>query len=49
MIYVDNRFQYEVQLNINTYEYWEGLIIKVTGVDYQTQLLLLTYTDHRVW
>ena len=31
IIYVDNRFQYEVQLNINTYEYWEGLIIKVTG------------------
>ena len=22
--YVDNRFQYEVQLNINMYEYWEG-------------------------
>ena len=31
IIYVDNRFQYEVQLNINTYECWEGLIIKVTG------------------
>ena len=31
IIYVDNRFQYEEQLNINTYEYWEGLIIKVTG------------------
>ena len=30
IIYVDNRFQYEVQLNINTYEYWEGLISKVT-------------------
>ena len=49
IIYVDNRFQYEVQLNINTYEYWEGLIIKVTGVDYQKQLLLVTYTDHWVW
>ena len=24
VIYVDNRFRYEVQLNINTYEYWEG-------------------------
>ena len=49
IIYVDNRFQYEVQLNINTYEYWQGLIIKVTGVDYQKQLLLVTYIDHRAW
>ena len=30
IIYVDKIFQYEVQLNINTYEYWEVLIIKVT-------------------
>ena len=46
IIYVDNRFQYEVQLNINTYEYWEGLIIKVIRGGL---LLLVTYTDHRVW
>ena len=31
IIYVDNRFQYEVQLNINTYDYWDGMIVKVTG------------------
>ena len=32
ILYVDTKLQYEVQLNINTYEYWEGQIIKLTWI-----------------
>lgn len=35
VIYIDTRFKYEVQINLNEYEYWEGQIIKVTGGVYQ--------------
>ena len=31
VIYIDTRFKYEVLINLNEYEYWEGQIIKVTG------------------
>ena len=28
---IDTRFKYELLINLNKYEYWEGQIIKVTG------------------
>ena len=31
LIYVDNKYKSEVKMNLNTYEHWEGLMIKVTG------------------
>ena len=31
LIYIDNRFDYEVKMNLNTYEHWEGQIIQITG------------------
>ena len=31
IIYVDNKFQYEVCLNLNMYEHWEGQIIYLKG------------------
>ena len=31
LIYIDNRFDYEVKMNLNTYEHWEGQIIHITG------------------
>ena len=31
LIYIDKRFDYEVKMNLNTYEHWEGQIIQITG------------------
>ena len=31
MIYVDDQYKSKVTFNLNTYELWEGLIIKVQG------------------
>ena len=31
LMYVDNKYKSEVKMNLNTYEHWEGLMIKVTG------------------
>ena len=30
-IYIDNRFDYEIIMNLNMYKQWEGLVIKVKG------------------
>ena len=30
VIYIDTRLKYEVLINLNEFEYWEGQIIKVT-------------------
>ena len=40
IICVDKIVQYEVQLNINTYEYWDELIIKVTGGELSTAVTI---------
>ena len=29
--YIDNRFEYEIIMNLNMYKHWEGLVIKVKG------------------
>ena len=31
LIYIDTRFDYEVKMNLNTYEHWEDQIIQITG------------------
>ena len=30
-IYINNRFDYEITMNLNIYKHWEGLVIKVKG------------------
>ena len=30
-IYIDNRFDYEIFMNLNMYKQWDGLVIKVKG------------------
>ena len=30
-IYINNRFDYEITMNLNIYQHWEGLVIKVKG------------------
>ena len=37
IIYVDKKFQYEVYLNLNMYEHWEGQIIYLKGEGYPNQ------------
>ena len=29
MIYVDDRLNFEITLNLNKYKHWEGLVIKI--------------------
>ena len=31
LIYVDSKFSYELKMNLNTYENWEGLVVKIHG------------------
>ena len=31
LIYIDKRFDYEIKMNLNMYEQWEGQIIQITG------------------
>ena len=31
IIYVDDQYKLKVTFNLNTYEHWEGLIVKVQG------------------
>ena len=30
-MYIDSQYKSEVKMNLNTYEYWEGLIVQVKG------------------
>ena len=31
LIYIDKRFDFEIKMNLNMYEQWEGQIIQITG------------------
>ena len=37
-IYIDNRFDYEIIMNLNMYKQWEGLVIKSRVTHYQIRL-----------
>ena len=40
LIYIDNKFDSELVINVNTYKYWEGFAIKVSGGGLQNSTVI---------
>ena len=40
IIYIDNKFDSELVINLNTYKYWEGIVIKVSGGGLQNSTVI---------
>ena len=41
LIYIDNKFDSELVINVNTYKFWEGFAIKVSGGGLQNSTVIL--------
>ena len=37
LLYIDSKFTFETKMNFNVYQHWEGITVKHSGNDFNTQ------------